>query len=145
MTIMERIDKEGFAKTGDFGGQPKTTYWTPDGRKIRAMPDMHEYTRRDKDGKVIDSGVRDANLDKGWLNYKPTSLQLFCPHCDRWHMTKADVDTCGKSKKRVILKAERLAKKEMKLTDDGRVAKLEQRVDGMDSKLDAILAALKKG
>ena len=52
VTIAERqqIEAQGFAKTGDVGGQPRITYYTPDGRVIRAMPDMHEYALKDAKG-----------------------------------------------------------------------------------------------
>ena len=72
------------------GGQPKQRYWTPDGREILTAANMHGTS---------DGGVRDANYDKGWLPSKPTELKLYCPHCDRWHNTKAEVAQCGAKRK----------------------------------------------
>ena len=125
-TDREAIESQGFGFSGNVGGQPTVTYWTPDGRQIKSMPDMHEYARRDnRTGKIAESGLRDANLDKGWLLAKPDKPQLYCPHCDKWHKTKTEVDACGRSKKRVVLNAERRAKKELGQEDDDRIGKLE--------------------
>jgi hypothetical protein len=125
MTLKDTLEREGFAKTGDFGGQPKITYWTPDGRQIRAMPDMHEYARKDAKGKVIESGLRDANLDKGWLTSKPQILQKYCPGCDKWHQTDVEVKECIRKKNALVSKHSKIAKKELKQSDDSRLDKLE--------------------
>ena len=102
--------------TGDIGGQPKQRYWTPDGREIWSMPDIHENAL----------GFRDANLDRGWLTTKPTELKLYCPHCDRWHDTIKEVNQCGAKRKVLYAKHARLARKELKVTEpDERINKLE--------------------
>jgi len=88
---MKQIKSKGYA---DIGGIPKTTYWTPDGREIKAFPCMRTFVMK-KDGKVIGDGVRDANLDKGWLTQKPTELKLTCTYCDKWHDTKEEITQCG--------------------------------------------------
>ncbi len=85
-----------------IGGQPKKRYWTPDGREITAQPNTHGTS---------DGGIRDANLDKGWLASKPTELKLYCPHCDMWHDTKDEVAKCGAKKKAIENKYKREAKK----------------------------------
>jgi hypothetical protein len=138
MTLKEELERSGFAKTGDFGGQPKITYWTPDGRQIRTMMDIHEYARKDATGKVIESGLRDANLDRGWLTTKPVVLQKYCAGCDKWHPTDAEVKECIRKKTALIAKHAKLAKKELKQTDEGRLDKLESDMDeikGMFKKL----------
>ena len=108
--------------TGDIGGQPKQTYWTPDGRQIKAMPDIHHYALKDKDDKVIANGVRDANLDKGWLLQKPSELKLYCPHCDRWHDTEGEIRQCESKNTQFVAKCEEKAKKELGID---RIGKLE--------------------
>ena len=35
------------------------------------MPDIHEYAQM-SGGKIVAQGLRDANLDRGWLLAKPT-------------------------------------------------------------------------
>ena len=114
LTVQERevLRNNGFIKAGDIGGQPKHTYWTPDGREIRALPDMHEYSLRDAGGKTIRSGVRDANLDKGWLLQKPTELKPYCPHCDAWHDNQEGIDVCGRKKSTFMAKCIKETKEE---------------------------------
>lgn len=92
--IKKELDEQGFAKSGDIGGQPKTHYWTPDGRSLWVAPSWHEFAKRDSTGKILESGVRDANLDKGWLMQKPTILKLYCGGCDCWHDTEKEVNEC---------------------------------------------------
>jgi len=125
------------AKT--FGGQPKISYWTPDGREIRAMPDIHEYAVKDEKGKVIRSGTRDANLDKGWLTTKPTDPKLFCPHCDKWHDTGPEIAACGQKKNNLIAKYENEGKKELAAKQDGRIDKLEADMRDIKGMLQMIL------
>ncbi len=121
---------QGFAKSGDVGGQPKQTYWTPDGRQIRAMPDMHEYAKKNGKGEIIESGLRDANLDSGWLTSKPQVLQLYCNGCDMWHKTPQEVKECRAKKLASSRKWQHIAKKELKKEsgDDGRIDRLESAV-----------------
>ena len=111
--------------TGHFGGQPKQRYWTPDGREIYAMPDMHEFART-INGKVVGQGIRDANLDKGWLIQEPIKLQLHCPHCDYWHSTQKERKECEAKKNAFIEKHSKLAKKELKVDSSVRIDKLEE-------------------
>ena len=107
---------------GNIGGQPKQIYWTPDGRQIRAMPDIHEYALRDNKGVVISNGVRDANLDKGWLLQKPVELKPYCHQCDGWHDTKEEIRACELKYARLVAKHEEKAKKELGID---RIGKLE--------------------
>ena len=89
---------KGVGITGDIGGLVKRKYWTPDGREILAVPSMRTYNRI-KDKKVVESGVRDANLDKGWLLQPPTEPRLYCSCCDKWHDTQEEIDQCCAKKK----------------------------------------------
>lgn len=93
MKVTPAIEASGYGISGDVGGLPRTTYYTPDGRVIKAIPSLREYVKK-KDGKVIESGTRDANLDRGWLLQKPTELKLYCSGCDMWHDTQEEVDAC---------------------------------------------------
>ena len=105
--------------TGHIGGQPKKAYYTPDGRTIRAMPDMHDYSFKGE------NGVRDANLDKGWLLQMPTELKLYCANCTRWHDTEEEISKCGITRSKFIAKHTKKAGKELQTTDNIRLAKLE--------------------
>lgn len=97
---------------GYIGGIKKTRYWTPDGREILAVPSIREYVRRDANGKVIETGERDANLDKGWLIQPPQNPKLRCIHCDKWHDTEEEIVQCkidrdkrfGKLAKKIMVK-----------------------------------------
>jgi len=88
-----------------IGGQPKTRYWTPDGRELLKSPCMRTTSN---------GGVRDANYDFGWLPVKPTVLKPYCPNCDKWHDTEEEIKECGKRKKAMEAKYTKLAKKQIK-------------------------------
>ena len=122
--------------TGNIGGQPKQIYWTPDGRQIRAMPDIHEYALKDKDDKIIANGVRDANLDKGWLLQKPVELKLYCHQCDMWHDTEGEIRQCELKNTKFVAKCEKKAKKEL---GDDRVGKLEAEMGEIKNLLKQLL------
>jgi hypothetical protein len=124
-----RAMQAGYGRTGDIGGQPKQTYYTPDGREVRAMPDMHEYviTHKREDKRFTGgfeltqtTGLRDANLDK-WLASPPANPLPHCPHCDTWHKTIAEVDACGERIKTLTKKA----LKEAPVDKEDRLTKLE--------------------
>lgn len=109
---MQAIESSGYGLNGYIGGLSRTTYYTPDGRVIKAVPDMRSYVRRDKNGNVIESGTRDANLDKGWFLQMPKEKKLFCPHCDMWHDNQVEVQTCEIQQRKMIEKYANQAKKE---------------------------------
>jgi len=124
-------------KTGDIGGAPKQNYYTPDGRIIRAMPDMHGYgNQRDKEGNIIESGVRDANLDKGWLAQMPSELKPYCPHCDRWHDTEDEIAKCEQVRKKWVTNLTKKAQKEL---GGDRIDKLETEISEIKNLLTKLL------
>jgi len=86
---------------------------------------MREYAVRDKEGKVIRSGIRDANLDKGWLLSPPQALKVFCRWCDRWHDQAEDIAACRQEKD---VWEDGLAQRTQKEVKDDAVASLEQQV-----------------
>ncbi len=122
--LKTELEDQGYARTGEIGGAPKLSYWTPDGRVIKALPSMHAYAKK-IDGKMVNQGVRDANLDNGWLTSKPTELQLRCYYCDKWHPTEEEVEACGDKKKASEAKFTKQAKEELKSEDTDRIGKLE--------------------
>jgi hypothetical protein len=130
LTKQERAEylAKGSGWVGSIGGQPKKRYFTPDGREVLLMPQMREFAYR-KDGKLVQGGLRDANLDMGLLETKPTVLKIYCPHCDKWHDTQELVDECGRKKQEAHRVYMEKAKKELK--SDDRVAKLENDVSEM--------------
>ena len=105
------IEATGYGLNGYIGGLPRKTYYTPDGRLIRTIPNMREYVKK-RDGKVIENGIRDANFDKGWLETKPSVLKPYCKGCDCWHDTEAEVAACIMQSKAFISAQEVKAKKE---------------------------------
>ena len=119
--------------TGDIGGQPKITYWTPDGRVLRNLPDWHEYWRTDANGRIVETGMRDANLDKGWLTTKPEILKLYCEGCDKWHNTQDEVNGCIGRKKLLHEYHQKQATKEVSIS---------QRMDKLESMFSQILEKL---
>jgi len=109
------IESSGYGISGDIGGLPRQTYYTPDGRVIKAIPSIREYVIKAEDGKVIKSGTRDANYGKGWLPVMPSELKLYCAGCDMWHDTQGEVDTCIVEKNKQV---DKLGKKAVKQNED---------------------------
>lgn len=137
MKITPAIETAGFGISGDIGGLARKTYWTPDGRVIRAIPGCVEFAIKDKDGNVIRTGTRDPNLDKGWLLSPPTVLKPFCRTCDRWHDTQEEVEACAVKQGKFIASMEAKVKQE----DTDKVSSLEQRV----AELTALVEKLMEG
>ena len=139
--LPQAIEQSGFGITEDIGGLPRQIYYTPDGREIRAIPSLRDYVVRDAKDKVVRTGTRDANLDKGWLLAPPTELKLYCSGCDRWHDTQEEIDACIAQKQKFIDRMARKAKKEYKPEDTGEVAMLKDKV----AKLEEMLTKALKG
>ncbi len=110
----EEIKRSGYGISGDIGGIGKQTYYTPDGRRIRAVPSERDYVLKDKDGKVIESGIRDANYDKGWLPIMPRNPAPHCDGCDNWHSTEEEVSICIAKRRDDAEKWEKWAKEKQK-------------------------------
>lgn len=108
-----------------IGGQPKTRYWTPDGRELLRAPCMRGTTKGE---------VRDANLDFGWLTEKPTELKLYCAHCDKWHDTSKEIVACGEKKKATEAKFLRLAQKMSK----NEVSEKSKEIDSLRSEIEEL-------
>ncbi len=120
-----------------IGGPQKRKYWTPDGREILAVPSMRGYRSEKGDG------VRDANLDNGWLLEKPVNPKLRCPHCDKWHDKKVEIIKCGKDKKAVQLKFDAIAKRELTknaIAKDTEIGSLKAQVDELKDLVNKLLA-----
>ena len=132
---------EGTQITGYIGGQPKQRYWTPDGRLILAMPDIHGYGYTDKNGQIVEKGQKDANLDRGWLLQPPTNPKLSCPHCDLWHDTKEEIFQCQKKKKAFDARWQRRAKKDNSVAEN---AQVNSRIDKLENDLFDIKELLQK-
>ena len=136
------IQAQGFGLSGGIrGGPKKTKYWTPDGRVILAPPSLRGFVRKDLQGKVIDSGTRDANLDKGWLLTEPTELKVRCPHCDKWHDTEEDVHGCGVSMGAFVSHHAVKAKEEFKIKE---MSDIQSEVDELKTGMDEIKELLKE-
>ncbi len=94
MKVTPAIEASGYGVSGSIGGLPRQTYYTPDGRAVKAIPCLRDYVKKEN-GKVVESGQRDANYDKGWLPVMPTELKPHCPHCDEWHDNQEEIDACA--------------------------------------------------
>ena len=127
MKVTPAIEASGYGVSGDIGGLPRQTYYTPDGRTVKAIPSWRDYVKK-KDGVVIETGTRDANYDKGWLPIMPTELKPHCPHCNEWHDNQEGIENCAIEKKKRIEWGERLAKKYKKEEHDD-IASLKSEID----------------
>lgn len=134
------LNKSAFADgayglNGDIGGIPRKTYWTPDGREMKAIPSIREYVKKDKDGKVIETGTRDANLDNGWLLSKPQTLKLYCPHCNKWHDTKTQITQCGQTQRKFITLQEAKARKE----EQDKTTSMEKKIKDLEAMVNKLM------
>ena len=135
MKVTPAIEASGYGKSGDIGGLPRQTYYTPDGRTIRAIPSLRAYVKK-KDGKVIETGTRDANYDKGWLPIMPTELKPHCPHCGEWHDTQEEIDACAIEAEKRTKWGDKLARKYKKQESDD--------ITGLKSEIDELKEMVKK-
>ncbi len=92
------MESVGTALGSVWGGPQKTRYFTPSGEEVWAIPALREWVRKGADGKIVASGERDANLDKGWSLIPPAVLKLHCSGCDRYHDTEEEVRGCKDAK-----------------------------------------------
>jgi len=135
MKVTPAIEASGYGVSGAIGGLPRQTYYTPDGRTIRAIPSWRDYVKK-VDGKVVEAGTRDANYDKGWLPVMPTELKPHCSHCGEWHDNQEEIDACAIEQKKRQEWGDRLAKKARKQeTDD---------ITSLKSEIDKLTEMVKK-
>ncbi len=143
MKQMQAIEQSGYGMNGMIGGLPRKTYYTPDGRTIRAIPATRTYVIKNAAGQVIESGERDANYDKGWLPIMPDAKKPYCPSCDRWHDTAAQVRKCKAEKAKMLEAAEAKARKELGEQQgeppSDRLVALEQKVDKLTELFERML------
>ena len=123
--------RTGAAVGGVWGGPRKQRYYTPTGEEVLALPSWRECNRKGPDGKILEQGTRDANLDKGWSLSLPTELKVACPGCSKWHDTQEEVDACVDKKAKVAARWERKA--------------LEQQPQGQDAEVEDRLGKLEEG
>ena len=135
----EEIQEQGYGVTGVTNTERLQEYWTPDGREILASPAMREYITRNKEGKAIGGGIRDANLDKGWLLQPPQIPKLECGYCDKWHDTEEEMIKCAARKKTSDAKYLKRAKKEIGKDSDSRVNQLESDMSEIKGLLQKLL------
>jgi ribosomal protein L44E len=147
MNVTPEIKHIGYGLSGDIGGLPKQTYYTPDGRVIKAIPCMREFVRKDKDGNVIEGGTRDANYDKGWLPVMPTELKLYCRGCDKWHDTQEEVDECTKRQQKLVNKLSAKARKqyaEEEKSKDLEIEELNKKIEALSKQMEAMVNEIRK-
>ena len=138
-TVTPAIASSGFGLSGDIGGLPKQTYYTPDGRVVRAIPCLREYVKKDTKGNVIESGERDSNYDKGWLPVMPADLKPHCDHCGEWHDNKEEIVQCAVKVKKREEWGNRIAKKLMKEETNEEVDGLKKEVAELKEMLQKVL------
>lgn len=142
--IKAQLETQGAALAEVWGGPKKQKYYTPDGREVWGIPAVHDYVVKDRGGKVIESGTRDANYDKGWLPLMPTKRKVYCPGCDKWHNTKAQVATCVAAKRILQDEWERKAQRMMKKDNgkgDAEIAELKDKIDRLEALVSKLVEA----
>ena len=133
--------RTGAAVSGVWGGPQKQRYYTPTGEEVLAIPSWREFVRKGPDGKILEQGTRDANLDKGWSLSLPTELKVACPGCSKWHDTAKEVDACVDKKAEVAAQWERKALEQQPQSQD---ADMEDRLGKLEEGLSDIKALLQQ-
>ena len=137
--------RTGAAVSGVWGGPQKQRYYTPTGEEVLAIPSWREFVRKGPDGKILEQGTRDANLDKGWSLSLPTELKVTCPGCSKWHDTEEEVDACVDKKAAVAAQWERKALEQQPQSQDtemeDRLGKLEEGLSDIKTLLQQALGA----
>ena len=128
--------RTGAAVSAAWGGPQKQRYYTPTGEEVFSIPSWREFVRKSSDGKILEQGTRDANLDKGWSLSLPTELKVACPGCSKWHDTQEEVDAC------VDIKDAQIARWQ-KEDDDARAEQNNPDVDERLGKLEEGLSDIK--
>jgi len=133
--------RTGAAVSGVWGGPQKQRYYTPTGEEVYSIPSWREFTRKGPDGKILEQGTRDANLDKGWSLSLPTELKVACPGCSKWHDTQQEVDACVDKKAEAAAQWERKALEQQPQAQD---ADMEYRLGKLEEGLSDIKALLQQ-
>jgi len=135
------LESTGVVPGGITGGPQKVKYYLPDGRIVWAIPGWRGYIRKDAQGKVVESGTRDSNFDRGWLSQPPENPKWTCVYCGDWHDTKKEITACRQKKERQLnalaMKVQRKFNKEDKDKDQtigdltAKLERLEKLVAGL--------------
>ena len=133
--------RTGAAVSPTWGGPQKQRYYTPTGEEVYSIPSWREFTRKGPDGKILEQGTRDANLDKGWSLSLPTELKVACPGCSKWHDTQQGVDACVDKKAEAAAQWERKALEQQPQSQD---ADMEDRLGKLEEGLSDIKALLQQ-
>ena len=139
---MMAINRTEYGLNGDIGGLPKTTYYTPDGRVIKAFANMRERVKKDDKGNVIWHGIVDANMDRGWLSKMPEVKKLYCKFCDTWHDTQVEIEACGIAQNKMLEREGSRARDEMVQeyqNKDIKIAALEARIESLTKLMEKVL------
>ena len=133
--------RTGAAVGGVWGGPRKQRYYTPTGEEVYSIPSWREFVRKDNDGRILEQGTRDANLDKGWSLSLPTELKVACPGCSKWHDTNEEVDACVDKKAKVAAQWERKALEQQPQSQN---VEMEERLGKLEEGLSDIKALLQQ-
>tara|TARA_R110000824_G_scaffold18031_5_gene72199 strand:+ start:1234 stop:1689 length:456 start_codon:yes stop_codon:yes gene_type:complete len=133
--------RTGAAVSPTWGGPQKQRYYTPTGVEVLAIPSWREFVRKGPDGKILEQGTRDANLDKGWSFALPTELKVTCPGCSKWHDTEEEVDACVDKKAAAAAQWERKALEQQPQSQD---AEMEERLGKLEEGLSDIKTLLQQ-
>ena len=133
------ISNGGSAVSLASGGQKKQKYYTPWGEVVYKAPSIREWVMKDSDGKITDSGTRDANYDNGLLfDRMPEDLKFKCTACKAGHDTQEECDAHAE-------KTEAFIKKFDKIPEDDKVDILEAKVERLTGMFEQLLDRLGGG
>ena len=140
-SIKQEAARTGAAVGSTWGGPQKQRYYTPTGEEVYSIPSWREFIRKGPDGRIVEQGTRDANLDKGWSLSLPTELKVACPGCSKWHDTEEEVGACVEKKAVVAAQWERKA---LELQPQGQDADIEDRLGKLEEGLSDIKTLLQQ-
>ncbi len=143
-SIKQEAARTGAAVGSTWGGPQKQRYYTPTGEEVLAIPSWREYVRKGTDGRIVEQGTRDANLDKGWLLAPPTELKVACSGCTKWHDTQEEVNVCIEKKAVVAAEWERRALEQQPQSQSTGSADVEERLGKLEEGLGDIKTLLQQ-
>jgi hypothetical protein len=133
LTTQEKqaLESSGYYAGGIKGGPIRVHYWKPCGCEVFAIRSERGYVKKDANGKVTEQGIRDANLDKGWLLAPPEVLKPCCNSCGEWHDTPELVAECNERQRLLVEKSYREAIKEYGNPTNDRLDRLEAAIESL--------------
>lgn len=116
--IKRKLRGSDYAFSGVTGGQPRRTYYRPDGvPEVKIVRNPVHTVYRDADGKTHKAEL-DQYVLKGYSLTPPENPKIHCEGCGKWHDTQKEVTQCKKQRRQWLQRQEKWAQKKLKKNDE---------------------------